>query len=238
MKNSKITTVIILILLTIAVFSCESAAQVSTGITFQSGRIEQLNINYDIILSKKDSLFKYSAFSKFRYSESSQVTNRDFRNGVGLDLNPYNTFSPFVLVEYRINYFMDITDKVNALVGIKYTFLKSDDYKYSISGALIYEKTDFVSDYRDKEIARLSIRQKISHNLGKFNLNLVAFYKPSILDLSDYDIEIIAGIGYKLTNKLSLSIKNEFEFYSNLPNKEIEKYQNILIMQLNYKLNK
>lgn len=238
MKNSKITTVIIVILLAIVIFSCESAAQISTGITYQSGRINQLNINYDIILSKKDSTFKYSIFSKFRYSESNIVTNRDIRNGVGLDLKPFWVLSPFIFAEYRINHFMDIDGKINALAGIKYTFLKSDDYKYSTSMAMIYEKTDFVSDYPDKEITRISLRFKAKHTFNRWTIKAVIFYKPAINNLNDYDIDMDLSIGYKLTNKLSLSVKNEFEFYSNLPNQEIEKYQNILIISLMYNLKK
>lgn len=227
MKN-----LLILLLSPLSVF-----AQISTGIIYQTGRIEQLNINYDIKLSHNDSTFEYKIFSKFRYAESTEVTNRDIRNGAGVDFKPFWVLSPFILAEYRINHFMDISGKVNALTGIKWTFINKPDYKYSISGAIVYEKIDFVSDIPDKEIARMSIRQKIKHKLtDNISLNLVCFYKPGIFDFSDYDIETILSLSMKLSNRLSISVKNELEYWSNNPNKELEKYQNLVVISLEYKL--
>ena len=222
-----IVVLIVVIMCLIVFFGC-TQAQISAGITFQSGRIEQLNLNYDINLSHKDSTFEYKFFSKFRYSESTQVTNRDIRNGAGIDFKPFWVLSPFILAEYRINHFMDMSSKVNALTGIKYTFLNEPNYKYSISGAIIYEKVDFLSDIPDKEIARLSMRQKVKHDFGKFRLRLTVFYKPALNNYEDYDIEITSSLGYELTYKLSdhlkLSVQGNIENAADVSQKSRESF--------------
>jgi len=233
------------VFLSILLFSfipCFSQFKLSfeTGGRLSLGQIQNLNLNSLFEVIRKDSLFEYSTGCEFLYSENeNRVTNRDLKIYFQVDYKPQSTLSPFVLYQYRVNEIKDIKSKNYGLFGLKYLFLKRQRAKYSISAAILYEKTVFVSDIDEQNRIRLSIRPKLKQNISdRIFAELIFFYKPNIYDFSDYDIDCDFQITCNLLKKLLIKCVYSVEYWNKYPNPNIEKLNQNWSLRLAYSIDR
>jgi len=206
------------------------------GTSFNSGNVNNCNINNYASINRNDSLIALDFHYKFLYSSlinrndmgrNWEETNFEINGGLKLDYLQYGKYSPFMACEMITNKYKGYDLKVSGLVGFKYRiYVKPSFCDYSISAAFVYDWTDFTdATALPNNNYRISIRPKIKQRLAE-NLTLLnlTFYQPSVLDFQDYIINSTTKLQTKITKKLFLDLAFSYEYRSRVPSDNYKKH--------------
>lgn len=209
------------------------------GTALNTGNVNYCNIINDAFVSRNDEIIQLDFHYKLLYSSMInrnnpdhkwEETNFEINGGVKLDLFQYDKFSPFLACEMLTNKYKGYDLKMSGLLGVKYRFFtKPSVYDYSISGAFVYDNTDFTDETHLPNINyRISIRPKIKQKIVN-NLVLIhyTFYQPSVLDWNDFIICSVTKLRNKITNKLFIDLSFTYEYRSLIPSSAY-KHEDIL----------
>jgi Protein of unknown function, DUF481 len=139
-----------------------------------------------------------------------QVTARATKMSLGLDLVPFNRYSPFWFgsVESRLQ--QRIARRYDSGLGGKVTFVHTEPTKLDFSLALLLERTTpLVIDGPPTPIltrARWSARFRVGHQLTpSLRVNHVTFYQPTVDRLGAYTIDTLTQLEDRLWTALSFT---------------------------------
>jgi len=217
----KILTTTILLIISLATFAQEASSpwsgNLKAGLTLYSGNVNKFNMKGGGNVSHKDSAYEFQIFVAGNYSEKDHKANKEeYSGGLKYDFRPFNTFSPFALVQGYSNRQKGIKLRTSGLVGVKYGYYHTSKSDFSLSFAFqndydVYFESEDVAETSqpDKNILRFSFRPKFKH---KFTDNIyfehLTFYQPSIGTFSDYRVYSKT----LLSNQLWKSFFVEFDF--------------------------
>ena len=207
----------------------------SLGTSLNTGNVNNCNINNGASVNRNDSIIALDIHYKLLYSSHInkndagnqwQKTNFEVNGGVKMDYLQYGKYSPFLACEVLTNKFKGYDIKMSGLVGFKYKIYTNPTCDYSISGAFVYDWTQFTdSTMLPNHNYRLSIRPKIKQKLAD-NLSLYhcTYYQPSVLDFNDYIINSQTKLQTKLTKALFLDLAFTYEYRSRVPSENYKKH--------------
>jgi putative salt-induced outer membrane protein YdiY len=202
-------------------------AKVSTSVklegNLQTGNTDKASAAASAKSSVEDSIKEFSVEAKFAYSKNNgNVNQREFSGGLQFDYLPLSRLSPFARVEYYRNEFRKISGRYSALAGAKWRYFvhhrRGEPFcDYSISAAAIYENEDYTADanLKDANRCRLSVRPKFKQRLMQnISLQLETYYKPNVIDFSDYRTNAIAQLNFEVNRKVTLQVSYDYEYNS------------------------
>lgn len=218
------------------------------GASLYTGNVNNCNINHSASVTRNDSIVALDVHYKLLYSSLIdkndrgrrwEETNFEINGGVKMDLYQYGTYSPFLACEMITNKYKGYDFKVSGLFGMKFKiFVIPSVCDYSISGAFVYDWTDFTdatvlpnNNYRIS--IRPKFRQKIAENLTLFHCT---FFQPSVLDLRDVIINSETKLQTKITKKLFLDFSFLYEYRSRVPSENYKKQDILTEVSLRLKL--
>lgn len=154
----------------------------------------------------------------FRYGEDGgEVIERQSRASLKMDLDPQETWSPFVFASgFRDAPRRRLDFRGELGVGAKYTFVRSDPTEASISVAGIgaterFTAVEGLETPEDKNEMRISWRTRFEHELGETaSLDQTLFYQPVWDTWSDYLFVARTSVRTNLVGNLSLVVTHEF----------------------------
>ena len=196
---------------------------ISLGGSYQTGNTENGSVLLSSAISAMDSIKEFSLNAKYHYSENARKMNKEeFSGGLQFDYHPLSQFSPFIRAEFYSNQFRQIDSRFSGLLGAKYCYFKylKNNFitsEYSISGAFVFENDNYTKEalLPDKSRVRLSLRPKFKQIVMKnIFLGLESFYKPNIVDFSDYIIDSMFQINFVVNEYVTLSCSYQYEYNS------------------------
>jgi len=153
----------------------------------------------------------------FRYGRSdTTVISNDLVGTAKFDWHPQASFSPFLFISARRDPIRKIDAKFDGGVGAKWTFLRRDKTKMSLSaaGVLDYENYHLdpgSTDIQSASVFRISTRLKFDHELGSgAKFNHVTFWQPQAANFGDYNIAMTTSVSTKLLSNLALALEHEY----------------------------
>lgn len=211
----------------------------SLGASANTGNVNNCNISNDATVKRNDSIVAFDLRYKLIFSalidehdweHGWETNNFEINGSVKMDLFQYGKYSPFLACEMLTNKFKGYDLKVSGLLGLKFRlFTKPSVYDYSISGALVYDWTDFTDEtHLPHNNYRISIRPKFRQKIvSNLTLHHQTFYQPSVLKFSDFIIQSTTRLETQLTKKLFLNLSFTYEYRSEVPS-ENYKHSDIL----------
>ncbi|MBA4159182.1 MAG: DUF481 domain-containing protein [Gemmatimonadetes bacterium] len=165
-----------------------------------------------------EELFRLDLSVRSRYGESDEgVVARNHYGSLAFDLNPRQTWSPFVFVDAEHDRFKRLDARVSGGAGAKYTPLRSRDMgtEASVSLAVLVSHESLIATAadpipRNRTRARWSMRVRGNHDLPSgVKLQHVSFYQPLLDEMADYLLRTETGARFSLTERLALSVVYE-----------------------------
>jgi len=215
-----------------------SKAKLSARMTldgyYQTGNTERTNVSGSLFVSAIDSIKEFSVNGRYLYGAFNKTVNqREYTAGIQYDYHPFSVLSPFVRGEFYKNEFRKINARYAGLVGLKVRyFVKPNVSDYSISAALLYDVDHFVPDVSlpNKERFRASVRPKWKQSLaGNVFLIAEAYYKPNLLNFSDYILCGNLNLNVRVLKRGLLRISYEHE-YNSMPATNMVKKTDALLL--------
>jgi hypothetical protein len=155
------------------------------------------------------------------YGETDKIKDENnFISSLTFDMWYDNIWSPFFLQYGEFSFARNISFRSQTGAGIKYTFLPQADYRTSLSGAGIYDYTNYneLSGYEDKKTTRLSFRfkSKILVYGGFIAFTHITFFQPNVKELRDriWKTETIFEVKPADEFYLFTSYKYNYEYYT------------------------
>ena len=248
-RSSRFLLFIILLLSSIQLFGQRKwNYDLSLGTSFNSGNVNNCNINNYASVNRNDSLIALDFHYKLLYSslidknditQKWKETNFEVNGGIKLDYLQYGKYSPFLACEMLTNKYKGYDFKVSGLVGFKYTlYAKPSLCDYSISAAFVYDWSDFTdATVLPNNNYRISIRPKFTQKLAEnLTLSHCTFYQPSVLDFNDCIVNSTTKLQTKLTKKLFLDLTFTYEYRSRVPSDNYKKHDIMSEVSLRLKL--
>ena len=214
---------------------------ISLGGNYQTGNTENGSLVLSSALSAVDSIKEFSLNAKYHYSENARKMNKDeFSGGLQFDYHPLSQFSPFVRVEFYSNRFRQIDSRFSGLLGAKYCYFKylkdnAITSEYSISGAFVFENDNYTKEalLPDKSRFRFSLRPKFKQSVMRnIFLGLECFYKPNIVDFSDFIIDSMFQINFTVNEYITLLCSYQYEYDSKPATTIVKKIDTNLLSSL------
>ena len=159
--------------------------------------------------------FEFSALVRYGESEGKVISN-DMRSTLKFDWRPQSDFSPFVFVSARRDEIRKLDSKIDGGVGAKWTVLRREKSKISLSGAglLEYENYQLAAGSTDPEsegVFRISGRLKFDHTFESgARIQHTTFWKPEASDFGDFNIEMTNSVSTQLLSNLALALEHEY----------------------------
>lgn len=219
--------VLLTILMIAAVSTVSAQSKWSYSLGF-GGELKSGNVNTTIFntnggIQRNDSILSFDANASYVYGLKDKVKYEDnFTGNIKFDLWQYDRWSPFVSASYNHNLFKGYYYRINFLAGVKYRIYWDKNCDYSISGAYVYEYSDYIDSAARADLGlsvnRISLRfkgkQKICDNVTIKN---VTFYTPCVTDFGDYGVTSTTSLSTALSKHLSLDLNFSYEYHSRVP---------------------
>lgn len=196
-----------------------------------TGNVDKSDLKGKIEAIKRDSLFEFqSIFEANRSQIENKTTNNELNGVLKYDYKPLNKITPFVMAQGYKNQIRGIQSRYGVLTGLKLAYIRKENLKLSISGAILY-------DYENKiNKLRYSIRPKFTIKLWKLTLKNVTFLKILVKDLADYKVESVSSLEMKISKKAFLKLNHKY-FYDAISLMEgIERTDNQIYWTLKIKI--
>lgn len=177
---------------------------------YQSGNTNKIYVSGKGEIKNSGKVIETILSTYLGYGESNnKKDNNDFYSSLTADLFYTNEWSPFLLEFIEFNYASGIDFRNQTGAGIKYSFIKSEKHKSSVSAAFIYDYTNLTSKPGNskKETPRLSLRLKTKQFFfnGKMNFSFVSFYQPSLKELSNAIFRLESILEIPLSKQFSVN---------------------------------
>ncbi len=159
--------------------------------------------------------FELSTLVRYGKSDDEVISN-DMRGSLKFDWQPNADFSPFAFIAASRDVIRNLDAKVNGGLGAKWTFLRTEESKVSVSAAGLLDHESFRLPAgslgpSSENAFRVSSRLKIDHKFGSgATFSHVTFWQPQASDIGDYTIEMTNSVSTQLLSKLGLSIEHEY----------------------------
>ncbi|MBQ6955258.1 MAG: DUF481 domain-containing protein [Bacteroidales bacterium] len=226
----KKTLLIATIFLTIGVAGLHAQAkwkyEFGLGGTYNSGNISNVGFRTNGGVGVNDSVKAVFANIRFLYNEEKKVTtNMGLDGGIKFDYYRNIHWNPFLAAEFIVNHFKGYDFKSSFLLGMKYNFVYTPTYDYSISAALVGDYVDYYyevppvpKDTLSGVKMRVSVRGQIRHKIGESTtLYHATFYQPAVTDFSDFIFSSVTKISNKLRDNISLDFIFDYGYRSVVP---------------------
>lgn len=198
------------------------------GGTYNSGNISNVGFRTNGSIGVNDSVKALTGNIRFVYNEEQKkTTNMGLDGGIKFDYYRNLHWNPFVAAEFITNHFKGYSFKSSFLLGMKYNFVYTPNYDYSISAALVGDYVDYftedpLADTLDGVKMRVSIRGQIRQKIGETTtLYHATFYQPAVTDFSDYIISSITKVSTKLRDNISLDLIFDYGYRSVVPEEKM-----------------
>jgi hypothetical protein len=153
-----------------------------------------------------------------RYGEDEgSVIERQFRGSLKFDLNPADTWSPFLFASaFRDPIRRKLAFRSEGGGGVKYTFLTRPTGKASLSLAAIWSSEHFTEEPdgnrpKERDEARWSWRSKINKQFGAaVSLEQVTFFQPVWDQWSDHIVVAQTSLQSRVAGRVSVVIRHEY----------------------------
>jgi hypothetical protein len=230
-------------------------SKVSFGGSYYTGNVNKFDLRSIGNVTRNDSTMEYSVFYKVIFGcnkilkingiDTLKVwidNNKEFSCGGKTDYLPYNTISPFLMVEGYKNEPKKIDWRISGLAGAKWSAFRSETGQYSLSAAAIYQLEKYListvgTQSPKKESARLSFRPKIKQKIGKnLTFDHLTFLKFTLNDFNDYNIESTTTLATRLSNQISLDFSFDLQYDNKVPDVNIEKTDQAFVVSITIKL--
>jgi hypothetical protein len=180
------------------------------------GNVDQLLLGSRLALARADSDFALRFDGQHFYGEAQDdagdraVTKRSVLSTVTADWLPYDRWSPFIFGTAESSFERRIRGRYSGGVGAKRTYLRTAASEASLSGALLYERTDprgIPTQPLPGAVTRLSWRARARHDFGpRTRVAHVTFWRPDVRRLSRYLVLSTTEASYALTRHTTVSL--------------------------------
>ena len=222
------------------------SAAISLGINYQTGNSKNGSpFVQTFALSAMDSIKKFSLNTKHHYNQNTRKVNKEeFLGGLQFDYHPLSRFSPIARIELYSNRVRQINRRFSGLLGVKYFYFKhlkdnAITSEYSINGAFVFENNNYSKEalLPNKSRLRLSVRPQFKQSVTKnIFLGFESFYKPDIVDFSDFISDSMFQINYVFNKNISLLCSYRYEYDSRPATTTIKKTDTSLLASVVLKL--
>jgi hypothetical protein len=182
-----------------------------------TGVFNKTNNSYSYLFSnnlkfsaRKKNISLNNATSYIYGWQQKQITNNDFSSS--LDFNIYKTGSHFYywgLAAYDKSYSLKINNRLQAGLGVAYSFIDKENAFFNLSDGILYEASNLNlndSVKNDYHILRNSFRVRHHFIVNKIiTLDGTYFWQPSFYDKKDYILKSNTTLSVKLRKWLSLT---------------------------------
>lgn len=231
---------IIMVMAAITTVSAQSKWTYKAGFggELKSGNVNTTIFNTNGGVERNDSILSFDAGVSYVYGLKDKVEyENNFTGNVKFDLWQYDRWSPFVNFTYNYNEYKGYYSRYTGLAGAKYRIFWNSRCDYSISGAYVFEYTDYISatDLR-AQVSRLSLRFKVKEKIADaVSLKHTTFYMPSFYDFAgDWAVTSTTSLSTQLSKHLSLDLNFTYEYHSLVP-EGVEKQDIVTSATLNMK---
>lgn len=196
------------------------------GGELKSGNVNTTIFNTNGGIERNDSTLAFDANAAYVYGmKSGDLFENNFTANLKFDFWQYGRWSPFVSASYKIDTIRGFDYRINFLAGVKYRIFWNANCDYSISGAYVYEYTQYHNLSVDDplynagpSVNRISLRfkakQKIANNVS---IKHTTFYTPCITNFSDYGISSVTSLSTQINKHFSFDINFNYEYHSVVP---------------------
>lgn len=217
------------ILLALAAISLQAQTkwkyEFGLGGTYNSGNISNVGFRTNLSVGVNDSVKALTGNVRFLYNEEKKTTtNLGLDGGLKFDYYRNLHWNPFVAAEFVMNHFKGYDFKSSFLLGLKYNFVYTPTYDYSLSAALVGDYVDYYYEVPPEKDTlsgikmRVSIRGQIRQKIGETTtLYHATFYQPALTDFSDYIVSSITKVSTKLRENISLDLIFDYGYRSVVP---------------------
>lgn len=196
---------------------------IEAGYSLNSGNTNTENVYGSIVTKYSNEKNEFTISGNGKRGKSNNKKNEErYKANIVYNRLLTQSISIFVLSDIENDKFRKLDYRFNFGGGAKYTFVKDDIKNVSLSSALLYElKHNLGAEYKD-ELARISIRPKVSWKVfDNSRLSAVLFYQPKINYIRDY--RIYSKISFDVPINNYLFFKTSYiHKYNSLPEKEIK----------------
>jgi len=174
---------------------------------YQSGNTNKLYLQSKGELKADLNNFEGILYASYGYGEAKgRKDDNNFILSFTGDFFRTRKFTPFILQILEYNFAKGIDIKSQSGAGLKYTFIKNNKHKSSVSAAIIYDYTNLIQkpENYDMEIIRLSMRLKTRQELfdSRMILSFTGFYQPMMIDFSAHNIRIECSVDFPIVHKI------------------------------------
>ena len=162
-------------------------------------------------------VFEFDISARYRYGTSDdRVIAHDMEATIKFDYRPESDLSPFVFGTGGRDVIRNVDGRLVGGGGAKWTFLRREATKVSVSGAAIAEYENYQLDAgstvaETRTVARWSGRLKLDHAFGSgATYQHVTFWQPKVDRLGDYLVEITNSVTTTLVANLSLVVSHSY----------------------------
>lgn len=137
------------------------------------------------------------------------VSKRSWTVGSAYDHHPLDAWAPFAFVRLEGSYELRVDNRYDVGAGAKYTFLRTEDAKADVSGALLVERIDPAGpDAGNDALVRWSVRLRgrRSPGDGRIALESEVFVRPLFSHPSEFTLTSTSAAGLMLTDRITFKV--------------------------------
>lgn len=218
-----------------------------------SGAWQKGNINLSILRAQAEAVSNGKMKWVFKTQNNAllqkfakKLADRDFTSRNFIYYNPKRRFYPFGMIQLQGNYRRGINFRQFSGAGLTWQILHKPLVNVKLSGSLVYETTQFVSDQFDDsnydgnrlvKLGRMTVYASAFFRFpgNRTRLSLSAFYQPAMTDLKNLRSQFDASLETPLLKNLLFSTTYLYT-YEQLTLSNTKQSDQILTFGLVYRL--
>lgn len=192
------------------------------GGELKSGNVNTTIFNTSAGVERNDSILAFDAGVSYMYGlKEGELFENNFNGSIKFDVWQYDRWSPFLAATVNCNPLKMYDYRLNLLAGVKYRIYHTDACDYSISGAYVFEHTQYfasVTGMEDK-VSRVSLRFKMKQKITDvLSIKHTTFYQPAVTNWAgDYVINSVTSLSAQVSKNMSLAFNFTYEHNELVP---------------------
>lgn len=212
------------------------------GGELKSGNVNTTIFNTNAGVERNDSILAFDAGVSYMYGlKEGELFENNFNGSIKFDVWQYDRWSPFLAATVNCNPLKMYDYRLNLLAGVKYRIYHSAICDYSISGAYVFEHTQYFESIKNDpaladKVSRISLRFKMRQKITDvLSIKHTTFYQPAVTNIAgDYVINSVTSLNAQVSKNMSLGLNFTYEHNELVP-AGVEKNDYITSASLNIK---
>ncbi len=160
-----------------------------------------------------------SIVSEFDLINTEKIWIKDYNIGFDFGYILNNRFKLYLVSNFETRESMQLNYRFSIGAGGKYTYIRNELLKCSISLIPLYNRELHFKDLQFSQAIRLSFRNKIAFEFKKKKIGFksVMFYKPLVSDWRSFILDFDNSIYFNIYADMNLELKYMFDVDINVP---------------------